>query len=85
MRKYMNYTIGRKHIFGKHSRMALPILDLDDGMSGGSAGGGSAEQPSGSESDSNDSGAEEEDADSLAAQIAKLKAENQRFKNSINK
>lgn len=87
MRKYMNYTIGRKHIFGKHSRMVMPMLmlDSDDGMSGGSAGGGSAEQLSGSESDSNDSGAEEEDADSLAAQIAKLKAENQRFKNSINK
>lgn len=85
MRKYMNYTIGRKHIFGKHSRMAMPMLDSDDGMSGGSAGGGSGEQLSGSESDSNDSGAEEEDADSLAAQIAKLKAENQRFKNSINK
>ena len=85
MRKYMNYTIGRKHIFGKHSRMAMPMLDSDDGVSGGSAGGGSAEQLGDSEGDSNESGAEEEDADSLTAQIAKLKAENQRFKNSINK
>lgn len=85
MRKYMNYTIGRKHIFGKHARMAMPMLDASDGMSGGSASGGSSETGEGA--DEGDVGGSDDsaDADSLTAEIAKLKAENQRFKNSINK
>lgn len=82
MRKYMNYTIGRKHIFGKHARFAVDPGD------GGELGGSASAGGSSSEEDGSDDGSSEEegeDLDTLKMQIAKLQADNTRYKNSINK
>lgn len=84
MRKYMNYTIGRKHFFSKHARMIAPLEGGNDGFENGGVAGGSSDSDGQNDGDGDgESGGE--DVDSMAAEIAKLKAENQRFKNSINK
>lgn len=83
MRKWMNYTIGRKQIFGKHARFAVAPEGDGGELSGGVSAGGSSSEEGGSD----DSGSEEEDEDldALKMQIAKLQADNTRYKNSINK
>lgn len=81
MRKYMNYTIGRKQIFGNHARFAVepgsndPDMGSDNsGISGGGSSGGS--------NDDGDSGVDLED---LKRELANAKATAERFKVSIDK
>ena len=86
MRKYMNVNLYRSKIF-KHARFAADpgTTDLDGGIqteneSHGGGGGSSSED--GNNDNGNNDG---EDIDSLKRELAQLKADNTRYKNSINK
>lgn len=82
MRKYMNYTIGRKQIFGRHARFVIEPgsgdsdpgqLDID--VSGGGSG----------DNDDQDDDNDTDDITALRQQLAAEKAKADRFKSSIDK
>ena len=78
MRKYMNYTIGRKNIFNR-ARFEIEPGSNDAGDEGHDLGAGNG----GGSSEEDNNG--EASLESLKAQLATAKAEAQRFKNSIDK
>lgn len=86
--KFMNNHYGQSRIF-KHARRVAPDMGdaLGDGMSegaDGSGGGSGSDGIDGSDDGANDDG-DGESLESLKAQLAKAKADAERFKNAIDK
>lgn len=85
--KFMNNHYGQSRIF-KHARRVAPDMGdaLGDGLSegaDGSGGGSGSDVNEGSDDGDNDEG--DESLESLKAQLAKAKADAERFKNAIDK
>lgn len=85
--KFMNNHYGQSRIF-KHARRVAPDMGdaLGDGLSegaDGSGGGSGSDVNEGSDDGDNDEG--DDSLESLKAQLAKAKADAERFKNAIDK
>lgn len=84
--KYMNNHYGQSRIFGKHIRFVAEPGGADgngigdDGTAGGSSGGNG----DGSDGEGDGDGSDEFSIEELKAQLAKEKAEKERFKSSVD-
>lgn len=84
--KFMNNHYGQSMIFGKRVRFASePSDDAGNGIGdGGTAGGASGADEGGNDGDGNDSGSDGLSIEELKLQLAKERAEKERFKSSVD-
>ena len=83
--KFMNNHYGQSRIFGKARFMAEPAGEGDNGVGTGSGAGGSSDGGDGEGGSSGDDGDDGLSIEELKLQLAREKADKEKFKNSVDK
>ena len=83
--KFMNNHYGQSRIFGKARFMVEPAGEGDNGIGTGSGAGGSSDGGDGDGGSSDDDGDDGLSIEELKLQLAREKADKEKFKNSVDK